>query len=343
MSAGRFGTKYDRYYAAVVTPFKENTYDVDEVALRKLLQYFMQPKFIEVGGIGGGIIINPEAGELGYLSREEKRRNVEIAMEECGGKVPIFAGVVDIRTEDSVKVAIDIKEVGADGLFLMPPMGSADVTLAWDPELYPEVWIDMAKAQVKATDLPAITHPVASPHPLWGVGLPLGPTMQMCKEIPNIIGWKMVYNYDSHWMISKALRSLDRHVGLLQAPGTLFHEALATGHIDGSVTGCLCYAMELMVDHINAWKENDINEARRIWHSGLADLHQSIFVPLKRLHTRYKIAAWLRGLIPNPWQRPPMPRARQGEVTSIREALLNAGYNVIPYEDINPIISQLLP
>jgi 4-hydroxy-tetrahydrodipicolinate synthase len=339
MSKDRFGTKYDRWYAAVITPFKENR-EVDEDALRKLLQYFMQPKFIDVGG---GIIINPEAGELTYLSRQEKRRNVEIAMEECGGKVPVFAGVIDLRTEDSVKVAVDVKEVGADGLFLMPPMGAADVTIAWQAEEYPEVWIDMAKAQVEATDLPAIVHPTSSIQPFYGIGLPLGPSLKMCKEIPNIIGWKMVYNHDSHRTIAKGLRSLGRHIGIFEAPGTSFHESLASDIIDGSVTGCFCYAMEIMVDHINAWKKKDLDEARRIWDSGLADLHDYVFIPINRLHTRYKVATWLRGLIPNPFQRPPMPRPRQREVTAIRKCLTNCGYELIPDEDVQPVLRQLLP
>jgi dihydrodipicolinate synthase/N-acetylneuraminate lyase len=48
MTADRFGTKYDRLFVAVLTPMKEN-YAVDEPALRKLLQYFMQLKFREAG------------------------------------------------------------------------------------------------------------------------------------------------------------------------------------------------------------------------------------------------------------------------------------------------------
>ena len=123
MSKDRFGTTYDRLFVAIVTPMKEN-YAVDEPALRKFLQYFMQPKFVDAGG---AVVINPEAGELFYLDRKEKRRNVEIAVEECGGKVPVFAGVVDLTTEGSVQVAKDAKAAGADGLFLMPPMGTMDM------------------------------------------------------------------------------------------------------------------------------------------------------------------------------------------------------------------------
>lgn len=329
--------KYDRLYAAVLTPYKDSG-EVDEVALRKFLQYFMQPKFVDAGG---GIVINPEAGELFYLSRQEKRRNVEIAMEECGGKVSIFAGVSDLSTEDSVKVAVDAKEVGVDGIFLMPPVGALDVTIGWDTERYPEVWIDMAKAQVEAVDLPAIAHPVAPPTRDFGVGLPLSATLQMCKEIPNIVGWKMVYNYEGSRTIVEGLRGLDRHVAILVATAHIFHETLATGYFDGTLSGSFNYAMEPMIDHINAWRRKDIDEARRIWLSGLLTLHEYVYYGNNRIHVRYKVACWLRGLIPNPFMRPPQPKPRKEEVLTLRELLIKAGFNVIPEEDINRVVAQL--
>jgi len=337
MKTDRFGTKFDRLFVALLTPMKEN-YAVDEPALRKFLQYFMQPKFTKAGG---AIIINPEAGELFALRREEKRRNVEIALEECGGKVPIFAGVIDINTEDAVKVAIDAKEVGADGLFLMPPMGSQDIGTTWNAEKYPEVFVDMAKAEVEAVDLPAIVHPVGSPSPIFGIGLPLNLTLQACKEIPNIVGWKMTYSYPGSIIIAKALRKLDRHVGILRAGARFFHENLATDYFDGTVTGSLNYAMESMIDHIHAWKRRHIEEACRIWKSGLEDLHEYVYSDYSRLHVRYKIATWLRGLIPLPFMRPPMPKPRREEVVALRELLAKAGYDVIPKRDSNSIMKQL--
>lgn len=336
MKADRFGTKFDRLFVALVTPLKEN-YAVDEPALRKLLQYFMQPRFRDAGG---AIIINPEAGELFALRREEKRRNVEIALEECGGKVPIFAGVIDINTEDAVKVAMDAKKVGADGLFLMPPIGSQDISMTWDAEKYPEVFVDMAKAEVEAVDLPAIVHPVGSPSPTFGIGLPLKATLQMCKEIPNIVGWKMTYSYPGAFIIAKELRKLDHHVGILRASARFFHENLATDYFDGTVSGSLNYAMEAMIDHIQAWKKKDLEEACRIWKTGLAELHEYVYADYSRLHVRYKIATWLRGLIPLPFMRPPMPKPRKEEVKALRELLAKTGLNVIPERDSDRVVAQ---
>jgi len=337
MPGDRFGTKYDRLFVAVMTPMKED-YAIDEPGLRKLLQYFMQPKFREAGG---AIIINPEAGELFCLTRQEKRRNIEIAQEECGGKVPIFAGVLDNTTEGAVKVAVDAKELGVDGIFLMPPVGSMDITTSWNAEKYPEVFVEMAKAEVDAVDLPAIVHPVGSASVAFGIGLPLVATMRMCKEIPNIVGWKMTYSYPGGITIAKALRTLDRHVGILRASARFFHENLATDYFDGTVTGSFNYAMESMIDHINAWRRRDFEEACRIWKGGLADLHEYVYGDYSRLHVRYKIATWLRGLIPLPFMRPPMPKPRKEEVAALRELLAKAGLSVIPAKDSDRIMTQL--
>jgi 4-hydroxy-tetrahydrodipicolinate synthase len=84
----------------------------------------------------------------------------------------------------------------------------------------------MAKAELEAADLPAIVHPVAGRTPTFGIGLPLAPALLMCREIPNIVGWKMTYSYEGAKIIAQGLKSLDRHVAVLIASGRYFHEHL---------------------------------------------------------------------------------------------------------------------
>ena len=129
-----------------------------------------------------------------------------------------------------------------------------DVTTAWDSERYPEVWVDMAKEICDAVDLPAITHPVTTPSAKYGSGLPVGPTAKMCQEIPQIVGWKMTYSYGGFRIVARALRRLPRHVAILAPQPLIFNEYLAWGRFDGSVSGSWNYAMEPMVDHIEAWR-----------------------------------------------------------------------------------------
>ena len=96
--------------------------------------------------------------------------------------------------------------------------------------------------------------------------------------------------------------------------------------------------METMVDHIQAWKRKDLDAACRIWKAGLEELHAYIYADYSRLHVRYKIATWLRGLIPLPHMRPPMPKPKKEEVAALRKLLSNAGFDLISVKDSNRIV-----
>src|SRR6476659_1549414 len=96
----------DNLYVAVLLPF-DRSMKIDEQAYRSFLRYFLKnEKFVRMGG---GLCINPEAGEIFYLTRQEKRRVLEIAMEEAHGKVPIIAGTWAITTDETVETARDCK------------------------------------------------------------------------------------------------------------------------------------------------------------------------------------------------------------------------------------------
>src|SRR4051812_28743517 len=93
-------------YIAMVNPWLQNSYELDEKALRHLVRYFL-----ELGkGHNIGLIVNPEAGELFYMSRDEKIEVTRIVTEEVAGRVPVLAGVLDITTAGTVRVAKDMKQ-----------------------------------------------------------------------------------------------------------------------------------------------------------------------------------------------------------------------------------------
>jgi dihydrodipicolinate synthase/N-acetylneuraminate lyase len=318
-----------RLYVALLLP-QDTSGNIDEASLRRLCRYFLQSSFADVGGF----VVNPEAGEIGFMTRAEKRRVLEIVAEEANGRVPLFAGTYANTTTESVDTARDAKAIGASGLFAIPPGGSADVAMLWDPSTYPEIWLDQIKDQDRAVDLPIITHPVAAPTPAFGLGLPLATSLAFCRAVPNIIGWKMTYSYSGYRLVARGLRSLDHRVAILAAAANYFHENLASAQFDGTVSGSWNYALEPMLDHIAGWRRSDLESANRIWTSGLMQLHEYIYAELGRLHIRYKIAAWLRGLIDSPTVRPPMPKANEREVDQIYRLLRALGV---------PLISDKVP
>jgi 4-hydroxy-tetrahydrodipicolinate synthase len=314
-----------RLYTALVLPLRENL-EIDEPGLRRLVRYFLgNERFAKVGGL----VVNPEAGEVFYLTRSEKRRVLEIVLEEAAGKLPVVAGTFAWTTAETIETAKDVKAMGADGIFVIPPAGSMDVSGAWDPVRYPEVWLDQIKAQDRAVELPIFVHPVVSPSPVWGIGLPLAVALNYCREVPNICGWKTTYAYLGHRLLSRAMRNHAQHVALLCSSGQFFHEYLATGNFDGTLSGSWNYGLEPMLSHIEAWRRADLAAARRIWDAGLAALHEYIYSEPCRLHVRYKVAAWLRGLIDLPVMRLPMPAPRTEEIEAIRVLLAEAGIAVI--------------
>jgi 4-hydroxy-tetrahydrodipicolinate synthase len=334
-----YGKKYDRLYVTIVTPYKDGSMEIDEGQLRKFLQYFLQQKFLDAGV---GIIINPEAGELFYLSREEKLRNVQITLEEVKGRVPVFAGVCQPTTAGTVEEAVDAKKAGADGIFAMPAIGALDVTTAWNSSMYPEVWLDNIKAIAKAIgDMPIICHPVGTLNIRYGEGLPVEVAVQTCKEIPNVVGWKMTYNHTGFRIVARALRELDHHVAILCAPAVNFHENLANDYFDGTVSGSWNYSPEPMLEHILAWQKGDWKGALKIWQTGLAELQEYVYSDFGRLHIKYKTATWLRGFISNPYMRPPLPKPRKEEVKVLANLLKKTGVSLISKDKIKKVVDAL--
>ncbi|VCU71266.1 4-hydroxy-tetrahydrodipicolinate synthase [Pigmentiphaga humi] len=307
-----------RHYTTMVVPWNRDG-ELDEAALRRLVRYFAaHPRFRE----RGGIIANPDAGEIYYLSSAEKRRVLEITLEEAGGVMPVIAGVFDMTTAGCVREARIAKECGADGVFLMPPIGTGDLLISWDPVRYPEYWLDQIEAVDAAVGMPIITHPVTARSPQWGIGIP-GETAQLiCERVPNVIGWKMTYNYEGMRRMWRMLRSLERPVAIMAASGHLFHEFLSHDLLDGSVSGSWNYALEPMMQHIDCHQAGDLDGARQIWREGgLLALHEYIYSDYARLHLRYKLATWLHGVIPHYRMRPPLPRPKQAEIDTILRLL----------------------
>jgi dihydrodipicolinate synthase/N-acetylneuraminate lyase len=253
-------------------------------------------------------------------------------MEEAKGKLPIIAGTWALTTEETIETAKDVKALGADGIFVTPPQGFGDITSSWDPEKYPEVWLDQIVAQDRAVDLPIVTHPVSGGGIPFYPGLPLAATLRICRDVPNVVGWKMTYMYDGFRIIAKALRGLDRHVAVMGALGSRFHEYKATNSFDGTLSGFWNYAMDPMLDHLDAWDNKDLAKANEIWEGGLSDL-QSYIADFGRLHIRYKVASWLCGLSPRPLMRLPMPHPRQEEIDTIYRLLQKVGVPVIDLKE----------
>ena len=91
---------------ALVTPFKKNL-AVDENTLRKLVEWQIKNKIEFLVPCGS-------TGEAATLTRGERRRIIEIVLDQTNGRVPVVAGTGTNSTADSIHLTKDAKEAGAE-------------------------------------------------------------------------------------------------------------------------------------------------------------------------------------------------------------------------------------
>ena len=89
----------------------EGRVDVD--ALRKLVASLCAANVNSIGLLGS-------TGTYAYLSRSERRRALDAALEQAGGQTPILVGVGALRTDEAVRLAQDAKAAGAAAGLLAP-------------------------------------------------------------------------------------------------------------------------------------------------------------------------------------------------------------------------------
>ncbi|NNH80797.1 dihydrodipicolinate synthase family protein [Rhizobium laguerreae] len=86
---------------------------VDTEALGRLLERLCDAGVASIGLLGS-------TGIYAFLTREERRRAVEAAVECVRGRIPLVVGVGALRTDHARSLARDAEVAGADALLLAP-------------------------------------------------------------------------------------------------------------------------------------------------------------------------------------------------------------------------------
>ena len=120
-----------------LTPANEQG-QVDTDALRVLLKRLADARVGSIGLLGS-------TGIYPYLTRTERRRTVEAAVDQVGRQVPVMVGIGALRTDEAVRLGQDAKGAGADAVLLAP--------VSYAPLTDEEVFTHFA-AVAEAVDLP---------------------------------------------------------------------------------------------------------------------------------------------------------------------------------------------
>ena len=98
---------------ALATPLNEDE-TVDATGLRRLLHRVLD------GGVHGVVVLGT-AGECVALTDREKRRAVEITVDEVAGRVPVIAGTGEPGTKRALETTRMAAKSGVDAALVVPP------------------------------------------------------------------------------------------------------------------------------------------------------------------------------------------------------------------------------
>jgi 4-hydroxy-tetrahydrodipicolinate synthase len=160
---------------ALVTPFKTSG-ALDEKAFERFVDWQIEE---------GTDFLVPcgTTGENPALTQEEHARVVELTVKRARGRVAVLAGAGSNSTDKAIELARIAIDLGADGLLTITPYYNKPT-----PDGLRRHFGEQAKAVDKAKKgFPMVMYNVPG---RTGVNMTAATTVQIAKEIPNIIGVK---------------------------------------------------------------------------------------------------------------------------------------------------------
>jgi len=162
--------KLEGIFPPHITPFTHEG-EVDEEALRRCVKFWVKE------GVSG-LVPCGSNGEAPYLSQEERRRVIEIVLDEGHGKVPVIPGTGSISTRETILLTRDAKDLGADAALVVTPF----YFKLSNKEMSGHYW-----AVIEAVDLPIVIYNMPK---FTGLSLDPNVVFQLVSKYDNIVGVK---------------------------------------------------------------------------------------------------------------------------------------------------------
>jgi dihydrodipicolinate synthase/N-acetylneuraminate lyase len=213
---------------------------LDEDALRRHLRRMVAART-------GVFLGSPGSGEMHTLSDVEFGRVCEIAVDECGGRVPVYAMTGEVHdAAATIRVGRIAAAAGVDAVQIFQVMGGHGMVATRDEQ---EAYFD--------TVLAAIDHPVAiSFHGIAGYLAPVDLVAKLYHDVPSLCA---VYVYMASWTyLSEVRDAVPSHIPLgVEIAGAVQSFALGAHSMTGAEPNVIPVTCRALVD---AYEASDIAE-----------------------------------------------------------------------------------
>jgi 4-hydroxy-tetrahydrodipicolinate synthase len=282
---------------------------IDEPALRRYMQHIAAagPK---------AVAINADTGEGPHLWPEERRRVLEIVVDEIGDRVPVVAGLGAQFTEQAVKLAREYKDVGASAFLVFP------ISAYQGQPLDPEVPLRYHAAIGDATGLPLVLFNL---QPALGGVLYTAEALHRLCQVAEVAAIKEA-SFDAKLFVEArdAVRAARPDCIFLTGNDNFIYESFVLG-AEGALIGFGAVATRRQVEMIELALEGSHPEGSAIMET-LTPLANAIFAaPVRNYRARTKEALVMQGILERATVREPLLPVSEAEKARVREAMVFAG------------------
>lgn len=223
---------------ALVTPFDENE-DFDEKRMRACVQFLLN-RSVE------GFYVTGSTGEGFLMSSDERKRVVEVVVDEVDGHVPVMVHIGAIGTRLSVDLAEHAQAAGVDALSSVPPF-------YWN--FSQSQIFDYYRDLTRSTDLPMVAYNV----PLAGlIGFDM---IRQLSEIKGLDGIK--YTAPTHFEIMRIKTEIGQDFIVYSGADEMAMSGLSFG-ADGIIGSSYNLMPEIFIAIRDAVASNDVDKARAL-------------------------------------------------------------------------------
>ncbi|MGA9517983.1 MAG: dihydrodipicolinate synthase family protein [Trichococcus sp.] len=294
-------------FPAISIPLNDD-YSINEAELRPYVRWLAS--FDEIGGL----VCNGHTGEITSLTRAERARVVEIVAEEVGDQMTIISGINCENTQESIEMAREAKEAGADGILLMPP----HMWLRFG--MNPAAPFEYVKDVADGADIDIIIHLYPATSKAF---YPVETLIKMANEIEHVKSIKMGTRVTA--LYENDIRELRKHapdVSLITCHDETLLTSMFPG-MDGALIGFAGCIPELITEAWKAMKAGDFQKIRQ-YDDLIFPISKAIYgggQPSGEAHARMKEALVQRGVFTSALMRKPVLPLDQEEKDGITQGL----------------------
>ena len=285
---------------------------LDEKSTRAFIRHLIQYKV-------GGLYLTGSTGEAFLMNSEERKRQVEIVMDEVGGTLPVVVHVGAISTKESVALAEHAQLSGAAGISGVPPF-----YFKFSEEQIFSYYRDIAQS----TDLPMIVYNI----PLAGM-MTVG-MIERLSQIENVKGVK--YTGTALYEVTQIRDACKSGFQIYGGCDELGSSNISLG-VDGIIGSFYNCIPDLYLKIWDAVKHSDVESATKLQHKAL----RIIMLGIQSGSMMACLKLWLRHAgIPAGYARRPFTNFTEDEETSLVQALLDLDKEEAIGLDIAKLINE---